>query len=159
MRMTAAELRGRLGQIEPSPRMYEGFEASDVAPLVELLRDDEPWMAARAVHALLRIDVPAAHDALLKALGDERPEVRVALASGAPSAPAAIADTLVATLLGDANVGVRKFAIRAVGASSGPAVRERLEAALRAEPDAALKALASERLRAASASHDNKSSD
>ena len=50
-------------------------------------------------------------------------------------------------------------AIANLGASSGPAVRERLEAALRAEPDAALKALASERLRAASASHDNKSSD
>ena len=51
MAKSPAEIREQLSDIEPSERTYAGLGASEVGPLVDLLDDDEGWLAARAVHA------------------------------------------------------------------------------------------------------------
>src|SRR4051794_39660965 len=87
MTMSMSELRSQLSAIEANETMYAGIGSNEIPLLVELLRDKEGWLAARAVHALVRLDAEGAREAVRAATRSERPEVREAIAASAGQLP------------------------------------------------------------------------
>jgi HEAT repeat protein len=147
MPTSPSELRDRLSTIESDDATYEGLGRDDVPSLVALLGDDEGWLAARAVHALSRIDDPRAHEAILAAASMPRLEVRVAAARAAGRLPVELSDGVLLGLLGDPEPAVRKFAVRSVSPRNGAAVRARVQELAEAEPNPRIRDLAGERSR------------
>jgi hypothetical protein len=70
----------------------------------------------------------------------------VAVAASAPNLAPADANGLLLTALGDAELGVRKFAIRAVAPVHSAAVQARLRELETADPVPAIRAAATSRL-------------
>ena len=147
MPKSPSELRNQLSTIENDDATYEGLGRDDVASLTPLLEDDEGWLAARAVHALSRIDDPRAHQAILAAASMPRLEVRVAAATAAGRLPADLSDHVLLGLLGDPDPAVRKFAVRSVSPRNGAAVHGRVQDLADAEPSPRIKAMAEEKSR------------
>ncbi len=145
MPMTNEELRAQLSDIEPDDSTYDGIGPSDVDVLRQLLDDDEPWLAARAVHALSRINSEDARLALIEASENARAEVRVAVAASAASLPPAVSDVLLSRLLDDPEIGVRKFAVMSSSERNNVAVRGRIEELGRSETNASVRRMASEK--------------
>ena len=150
MTMTMSELRAQLSSIEPTEETYAGIGPEEIGLLRELLDDGEAWMAARAVHALSRIDDPAAREALADAAAKPRMEVRVAVASAARDLPPETSDEVLPALLADDHAAVRKFAVGAVSARNSAAVREQVSALASTEPDDRVRELAGEKARTVS---------
>ena len=150
MTMTMSELRAQLSSIEPTEETYAGIGPEEIGLLRELLDDEEAWMAARAVHALSRIDDPAAREALAEAAAKPRMEVRVAVASAARDLPPETSDEVLPALLADDHAAVRKFAVGAVSARNSAAVREQVSALASNEPDDRVRDLAGEKARSVS---------
>jgi HEAT repeats len=121
--MDLQELRSRLSSIEGDPQMYTDLGPDEVPLLVELLGDDEAWMAARAIYALSRINSPEAKAAVEQAASSDRDEVRIAVAVTANLLPADISDRVLTKLLQDTEVGVRKYAIDSVTPENKEEVR------------------------------------
>ena len=147
MSKSPSELRNQLSTIEYDDATYEGLGRDDVASLTPLLEDDEGWLAARAVHALSRIDDPRAHQAILAAASMPRLEVRVAAARAAGRLPAELSDGVLLGLLGDPDPAVRKFAVRSVSPRNGAAVRSRVQELADEEPNPRIKDMAEEKSR------------
>jgi HEAT repeat protein len=147
MAKSPSELRDQLSTIEGDDATYEGLGGDDVASLTSLLEDDEGWLAARAVHALSRIDDPLAHQAILGAASMARLEVRVAAATAAGRLPVELSDGVLLGLLGDPDPAVRKFAVRSVSPRNGAAVRSRVQELADAEPNPRIKDMAEEKSR------------
>jgi HEAT repeat protein len=147
MRKSPSELRDQLSTIESDDATYEGLGRDDVAFLAQLLEDDEGWIAARAVHALSRIDDPRARQAILAAASMPRLEVRVAAATAAGRLPAELSDGVLLGLLDDPDPAVRKFAVRSVSPRNGAAVRGRVQELAGAESNTRIKVMAEEKSR------------
>jgi HEAT repeat protein len=135
------ELRRQLGDVEPDERTYRDIGPDDVPALTELM-DDEPWLAARAVHALSRIDSDDARRSIVRAADSSRMEVRVAAAAVSKVLPADTSDTILAKLLQDTSAGVRKFALRSVGSGNGRAVRDAVAVVSRTDTNGRLRQMA-----------------
>jgi HEAT repeat protein len=150
MSMSISELRYQLSAIEPEESTYEGIGASEVDLLRELLEEEEGWLAARAAHALSRIDSTDAHDALLSATESSRPEVRVAVAASAEALPPKVSDEVLSRLLDDPEIGVRKFAIKSTSDRNSDAIRRRLAEIATTDADTALGKIAEEKARSVS---------
>jgi HEAT repeat protein len=150
MPMSADELRRQLSAIEPTEAMYDPIGPSEVDALEALLNDREAWLAARAAHALARIDSDNARDALVAAATHGRPEVRTAVAAAASRLPTETADAVLPTLLRDADPGVRKFALKSTSSASSDAVKARVEHLARNEAIAPLRSLAEDKTRSIS---------
>jgi HEAT repeats len=147
MPMSMAELRQQLSTIEPDESTYEGIGPSEVDSLRELLEDEEAWLAARAVHALSRIDSEDARQAIRSATQNPRPEIRVAVAASAGSLPVDLSDEVLSTLLGDSDTAVRKFAIRSVSERNSDPIGQRIQEMARTDTDVALRSIAEEKAR------------
>lgn len=145
--MSSSELREQLSAIEPDEHTYEGIGPEDVGALREFLMDEEAWLAARAVHALSRIDADSARDALVSAAESPRMEVRVAVASSAGALPARLSDTLLSRLLEDAQPAVRKFAIQSTSHRSGDSIRRRISEIAATEANERLRESAAQKAR------------
>jgi hypothetical protein len=148
MPITRDELRAQLSDIEPDEGTYKGIGASEVDALRQLLDDEEPWLAARAVYALSRINAEPARLALIDASRNARPEVRVAVAASAGSLPPEVSDDVLSTLLNDPELGVRKFAVRSSSARNSVAIRRRVKDLATSETDAAVRRIAIGKARA-----------
>jgi HEAT repeat protein len=142
MPKSLSQLRQQLSAIEPDERTYEGIGPSEVDLLVGLLDDEEEWLAARAVHALSRIDADTARQALVSAAENQRMEVRVATAASAARIPMPASDEILSRLLDDPEPAVRKFAIKATSDRNSEAVRRRVREIADAESDARLRRVA-----------------
>src|SRR5438874_199410 len=101
MPISMTDLRRQLSAIEPDEGTFENIGPSEVDLLRELLDDEEPWLAARAVYALVRIDSEGARELLLSAAESPRQEVRVALAAAAERLPLSVSDAILPALLDD----------------------------------------------------------
>lgn len=123
MAMNMQEIRSRLSSIEGDAQMYVDLGPGEIPALVELLDDEEGWMASRAVYALARIGTPEALAAVEEAGDSRRDEVRVAVAVSAGVLPSETADRVLTKLLTDQEVGVRKFAIESVTPANEESVR------------------------------------
>jgi HEAT repeat protein len=145
--MTFEELRRQLSAAEPDDSTYLGIGPAEVPLLERLLQDPEEWRAARAVVAASRIPDPQAVALLQRAARDPRPEVRVALAASLTRVPTTDANALLLALLGDGELGVRKFAIKSVTPAHAPAVLAKLRELQDRDPAPAIRDGAASRLR------------
>jgi HEAT repeat protein len=137
-----SQLREQLSAIEPDEHTYEGIGPPEVDALVALLEDDEEWLAARAVHALGRIDSEEARRAVVAATDSPRMEVRVASAASAEALPAPVSDEILSRLLDDPEPAVRKFAIKATSGRSGEVIKRRIDEIADSDADARLRRIA-----------------
>jgi HEAT repeat protein len=142
MPKSLVQLREQLSEIEPSDRTYEGIGASEVEQLLGMLDDDQEWLAARAVHALSRIDAETARQAVMTAAESPRMAVRVAAATSAGTLPAQASDQILSMLLDDPSPAVRKFAIKSTSERNSAAVRRQLVEIAEADADTRLRRLA-----------------
>jgi HEAT repeat protein len=142
-----SELREQLSDIEPDDSTYEGIGASEVAFLRQLLDDQAAWLAARAAHALSRIDTESAHAALIAASQSSRPEVRIAVAASAGALPPRVSDEVLSVLLDDSEIGVRKFAIKSASDHNSERIKQRLVELASTETYTALRHVAEEKAR------------
>jgi HEAT repeat protein len=126
MPKSLSQLREQLSDIEPDERTYEALGPSEVDLLLDLLDDKEDWLAARAVHALSRIDDERARQAVMSSAESPRIEVRVAAATSAGRVPAQVSDEILSRLLDDPQPAVRKFAIRSTSDRNSAAVKRRI---------------------------------
>jgi HEAT repeat protein len=145
--MTMEELRRQLSAIEPDDSTFHGIGPSELPLLEQLMQDPEPWRAARAVVAASRIADARVLPLLERASRDPRAEVRVALAANLERMAASDANGLLLALLGDADVGVRKFAIRSVSTGHDAAVLRKVRELLDRDPAPAIREGAASRLR------------
>lgn len=139
MAKSLSQLREQLSAIEPDQTTYESIGPAEVELLEGLLDDEQDWLAARAVHALSRIDTERAHSAVVSAAQSPRMEVRVAAAVSAAELPAAASDEVLSRLLSDSEAAVRKFAIRATSHRNSENVRRRLTQIAASDADSRLR--------------------
>lgn len=139
---TLAQVRALLGDIEPTEQTFASLDRDDIPHLETLLGDPEEWLASRAVHALSRLDDAGAHDLIKRAAVDPRGAVRVAVASAVPRLPEPLAERLLSDFLDDADVGVRKFALRAIPVAVPAALRPKIERLAHADVSEPIRALA-----------------
>jgi HEAT repeat protein len=145
MPKSIAEIRRQLGDAEPDEKTYRGLGSDDVAAVATLLDDDEAWLAARAVFALSRIDSDDARRRVVAAADNPRAEVRVAVATVASGLPPASSDAVLAKLLQDTSVGVRKFALRSVSPRNSVEVKRAVAALAASETNPKLRQIAGEK--------------
>ena len=150
MPMSMSKLREQLSDIEPDDHTYNGIGPSEVDLLRQLLDDEEPWLAARAAHALSRIDAESAHAALLAACKSSRPEVRASVAASAGALPPSVSDDVLSRLLDDSEVGVRKFAVKSTSDRNSDTVKQRVGKIAAAESDTAVRQIAAEKAKSLS---------
>lgn len=127
MPTTIDQLRRQLSTIEPNEAMYAGIGASEIPLLKQLLNDPEPWMSARAIFALSRIADESAVEIIRKSIHDVRPEVRVAIAASATNLAVNDSNTILAEILDDKDVGVRKFAVQSVSSKNDLSIHAKLK--------------------------------
>jgi HEAT repeat protein len=142
MPKSISELREQLGAIEPDEHTYEDIGPAEVNLLIGLLDDEEEWLAARAVHALSRIDTDDARQAIVSAAGSPRMEVRVAAAGSAAELPAQVSDEILSELIDDPLPAVRKFAIKSTSDRNSEAIRRRIVEIAAADADRRLRRVA-----------------
>ena len=147
MSKSPAQLREQLSAIEPTERIYEGIGADDVGALKAILTGDEDWLAARAVHALSRIESEEARQAVIAATASSRMDVRVAAAASAPDLPTEASDAVLSRLLDDAEPAVRKYAIQSSSRRNGDEVRRRITRLAGADTDPRVRRTAEEQTR------------
>ncbi len=150
MPKSLSQLRAQLGDIEPDERTYEALGPSEVDLLLDLLDDREDWLAARAVHALSRIDAESARQAVVSSAESPRMAVRVAAAASAGGLPAQVSDEILSRLLDDPHPAVRKFAIRSTSNRNSEAVRRRIAEIAASDADTRLQRMAQEQERSIS---------
>ncbi|MFE6834998.1 HEAT repeat domain-containing protein [Streptomyces sp. NPDC057705] len=147
MTLSENDLRQRLSAIEPTRATYAGIGPGDVDALRTLLGGKETRLAVRAVHALGLIDSDAAHETILSTVRDPRPEVRTSLAHVAERLPVDLSNQVLAALLNDPDIGVRKFAIRSVGPRNAEVLRAKVEQVSHSDENQGLRRVAYERVR------------
>jgi HEAT repeat protein len=145
--MTLEQLRNQLSVIEPDDGIYDGIGASEIPLLEQLLRDEEAWMASRAVFALSRVSDAKALTILVRSLTDPRQEVRVAIAASVRNLKPNDANNMLIRLLTDAEVGVRKFAVEAVSKAHNAAVHAKLRDLEAQDPAPSIRDVARTKLR------------
>jgi HEAT repeat protein len=146
MAKTLEQLRSQLGAIEPNESTYAGIGSAEIPLLEILLQDKEAWLASRAVFALSRIPDPKAVSALSRVAADSRQEIRVAVAASAVNLKPSDANPLLLRLLTDSELGVRKFAVRAVSDAHNATVHAKLRALETQDPSGPIRDAAKSKL-------------
>lgn len=146
MSMTYEALKAKLSDIEADDSTYEGITAEDIENLAVMSETEEPWLAARAIFAASRIQSEAKMPMLRKALASPMPEVRVALAASSRILPPSLSDEFLAPLLDDSDVGVRKFAIKAVTGENSSRVQNKVKRLAQRETVLPLRMLSREKM-------------
>jgi HEAT repeat protein len=144
--MILEQLRNQLSAIEPDDSTYEGIGPSEVPLLKELLQD-EAWMASRAVFALSRIGDIEAIKTLAQAVADPRPEVKVAIAASVGNLKPENTNDIVLKLLDDEDLGVRKFAVRAITSTHDSVIHSKLRELETNDPSSGIRDIAKDKLR------------
>lgn len=127
MPITLDQLRRQLSAIEPNEGTYAGVGSTEIPLLQQLAKDPEPWMSARAICALSRIDDSNAVEVIREAMHDVRPEVRVAIAASATNLAAKDSNAILSEILEDKDVGVRKFGIQSISHENDPSIHAKLQ--------------------------------
>jgi HEAT repeat protein len=139
---TLNQVRSILSDIEPSEKTFASLDPDDIPHLMTLLDDSEEWLAARAVHALSRLNDPRAHEGLNKAAADPRGAIRVAVATALPRLPAPVSERIMSAFLDDHDTGVRKFTLRALPAIVPAHLHAKIERMVQSDTSEPIRALA-----------------
>ncbi|GAA6616453.1 HEAT repeat domain-containing protein [Scytonema sp. NUACC26] len=147
MAMTLEQLKDQLSAIEPDNSIYNGIGSSEIPLLEQLLQDQEVWMASRAVFALSKVPDMRAVTVLSQAVADPRQEVRVSVAASVSNLRPSDANSILVQLLDDTDLGVRKFAVKAVSETHDASVQAKLRDLGLQDPTPLIRAIAQDRLR------------
>lgn len=120
------ELRNLLSEIEPAENMFDNISGEDIPNLKMMLKESEPFLSARAIYALSRLENEEAYSIIDKATTDERSAVRVAIAVATARLPHSFADKILDVLLRDTDPGVRQWAINSISVDSGDEIKNQL---------------------------------
>lgn len=142
------EVRAILSAIEANETMYSQITAEDIPSLKKLLKEDEAWLAARAIFALSRVDNPESNEVIFNSVKDKRSAVRVAIAHSANvlKQPAAI-ERILSALITDKDVGVRKFAIQSLPKTVSPELMEKVRSISQEDSHDYIKGISNEKIR------------
>ena len=143
---TYDEVKNILSAIEPTEGMYEKLSEEDIPNLQKLLKEPEPWLAARSVFALSKLKAERANELLYTLTDDPRVEIRVSLASAANQLPSDIHQKITEKLLEDREPGVRKFAYSSILPHASPELFKRLKKALEKEEEPGLQEILREKI-------------
>jgi HEAT repeat protein len=143
---TYEELVNILSMIEPDEGMYEMLTEEDIPHLQQMLNENQPWLASRAVFALSKLKSDKVNSILLQLVDDQRPEVRIALASSAAFLTKDLAEDILVKLIADDETGVRKFAIQSISSRHGTSLIKRLEDVQKNEKNEYLKDLINKKI-------------
>jgi hypothetical protein len=145
MTITMQQVRAQLDRDEPDYRQAAQALGPDALPhLEQIIRKGDAESASRAVY-LASLFVHERASALV-AMGMERPEatLHVTVAAAARNLVPQLRATMLLRLLDEDDVGVRKFALRAVPEQPESALVAKVERLARNEPQPALRRLAGE---------------
>lgn len=125
------------------PDYSEGAKlGADALPHLEaILRSGDRAFASKATYLVGRIAHQRSGEVLQQAAQSQDPVIRVAAAKAARHLPAPAASSVLISLVGDRDVGVRKTALRSVPASASPDLRLRLRALVEQEESPTLREL------------------
>jgi HEAT repeat protein len=124
---TYEEVVNILSMIEPDEGMYEKLTEEEIPHLQQMLNENQPWLASRAVFALSKLQSDKVNSILLPLVDDQRPEVRIALASSAGFLSKDLGENILAKLIADDETGVRKFAVQSISPKHSTSLIKRLE--------------------------------
>ena len=145
---TYEEVRAILSAIEASETLYAQITAEDIPSLKKLLKEDEAWLAARAIFALSRVDNPESTEVIMNAVKDKRSAVRVAIAHSANALKQPVAtERILSALITDKDVGVRKFAIQSIPKTVSPELMEKIRSISQEDSHDYIKGISSEKIR------------
>jgi len=140
MAVTMSEVRAQLMPDEPDYERAAAELGADALPVLrDIVASGDPHLASKAAYLATLID-GAERDEIV-AIASESPHdvVRVAVAAGLANQPTAASSDITERLLGDADVGVRKFAARSLASAGTAESRAALERVAESDPEPALR--------------------
>jgi HEAT repeat protein len=140
------EVKKILSDIEPTGAIYEQLTIEDIPNLEKILKEPEPWLAARAVFSLSRLNSDRGNEILYSLVKDPRVEIRVSLASAARQLPPDLYQKITGKLMRDKEVGVRKFAYLSVPPQASPDLINQLKRAFEREEQPDLQKILKEKI-------------
>jgi HEAT repeat protein len=146
MAISIHQLRLRLGADEPNYATLTRLGPAILPQLGQLVTDRSTYVAANAASLAGMIGSEQAVAVLERAVQNQSPIVRTAVAAALARVQGPKAAGLVSRLLTDRDKGVRKFAIRSATAKPNPAFASRISALSKSDPQPHLRALASQAL-------------
>lgn len=123
------------------PALAQRLGPAALPHLEQLIAGADPALAPKAAYLVGLIGHPRAGAVLAAAARSGAPTVRVAAAAAARQLPADPAGGVLAQLVGDADAGVRRVALRSVPARVSPELAAQLRAQSEREHDPDLRAL------------------
>lgn len=153
MTITMDDVRAGLDPDEPDYAAAAGLGPEALPFLDRLVRGADPMLAAKAAYLASLIPGEARSAVVAAAAASAEPTVRLAAAASLRNLDEAEAGRLADVLLDEADVGVRKQALRSVArfarstATPSAAMTERVRRVAETDPEEALRDLAADELR------------
>lgn len=141
MPVTMKQVRACLDPEEPNYPESAKLGAEAVPHLKKLVAGADAMLASKAAYLASLIPVESSLEVLENAARHGDATVRVAAAAAMSNVPGDLGSDVLAPLVGDADVGVRKVALASVRSGGGEALRARVEEAARSETEPGLQAL------------------
>jgi HEAT repeat protein len=134
MTVTMQQVLAEIDREEPDYALLARMGNDALPHLQALLASSEGLKASKAAYAATLIGGAAALPVVRSAAAHHDPQVRIAVASGLGQMPGTVPSDLVLQALGDADVGVRKLALRSATVLGHPDFRQRVDEIARADP-------------------------
>ncbi len=148
MSITMADVRAALDPEEPNYDKAATLGTATLPFLEQLVRGSDLLLAAKATYLAAKVGGPDATPILLEAATHADSSIRVAAAGASSDVTAVEAERVLAGLLADGDVGVRKVAVRSAAthaaSTMGNSLRNRLEERTRVDRDPSVRRLAKE---------------
>ncbi len=149
MALSATELRSILDSDEPDYKQLAAvLQPDDLPQLVELVGGADAMLASKAAYAITLVHDESALQALDTAAASRFATVRLALAAGLKNMRGFDVTSVAQQLLADADVGVRKLAIKSAKTLGVSALTPALEALASNDSEPGIRALATDALNA-----------
>jgi HEAT repeat protein len=143
MAVTLDNVRAWLDSDEPNYKAASQLGSSILPHLKTLIASGDERYASKAAYLATLIDDERAVDILKQAASSPSSLVRIAVAGGLNKIKRPADAGIIMSLMNDRDPGVRKFAIKAAGASGNSALIAKLDTLSRNDPSPHLRTLAS----------------
>lgn len=143
MAVTLDTVRSWLDSDEPNYKAAARLGPQILPHLKTLIASGDERYASKAAYLATLIDDERAVEVLKHAASSPSSLVRIAVAGGLDKIKRPSVAGVIMSLLSDRDPSVRKFAIKAAGASGNPALIARLDSLSRNDPSSGLRTLAS----------------
>jgi HEAT repeat protein len=147
MPVTLQQILKQLDTDEPDYTAVAALGPEAVPHLAALVRDEDPGIASKAAYLASLIQSDDSAEVLASAAGSSHEAVRVAAAAGLSNMSGSQALPLAERLLDDADPGVRKLALRAVGRLGMDTLEPKVKSLASSDSETALRQLAEQELK------------